>query len=103
MLLWQRESLLQDGGTAYPPSSRDHRLPILLDLSLQLVHQQINRSVHVGRGFTPSNNRTLGVDGGLRNLILRDTGILLNGQLQIAARLLRALPPQAAQLLLTMI
>src|SRR5660398_243476 len=24
MLLWQRESLLQDGGTGCPPSSRDH-------------------------------------------------------------------------------
>src|SRR5660398_273937 len=38
MLLWQRESLLQDGGTGCPPSSRDH-LQSAVDVSQPACQQ----------------------------------------------------------------
>src|SRR4029077_2447138 len=75
-------------------------LPRLLDLSLELAHELVDRRLHVGRRLPGAHNMAARPDGRLGHLVGGNGGIRLLGELQLDPGLVVEDPFELAELAL---
>ena len=75
-------------------------LAVTLDLALELVHELVDRGLHVLGGLARAQDRPLRPDGRLGDLVRGDGRVLLDGELELDSRRILHEPVELGQLVL---
>jgi hypothetical protein len=97
-LVWNDRNRLGRGVVVAARVGAAALLAVALRLAFELLHQQVDRRLHIGRRFAGAEHRPLRPDRRLGDLVLGDRRVLLDGKLELETGGLAQVPLELAEL-----